>query len=171
MMKIKRKEEKRVNLTAKSWNSLHSGYTAFLANTDWYPLLVGCVSSMRHICLEDHPLHSSCIWEFKFIFFHRDLPSFHPQLYTSWKASSLAISSPEPVPTRLAKNLPHHTLDTNNSHILNMPGSTQTASCLPHPALTFLSNSFPLLRKAEGKSEIYHLSIYSNKDKHQSLLL
>lgn len=85
MMKIKRKEEKRVNLTAKSWNSLHSGYTAFLANTDWYPLLVGCVSSMRHICLEYHPLHSSCIWEFKFTFFHRDLPSFHSQLYTSCK--------------------------------------------------------------------------------------
>lgn len=100
------------------------------------------------------------------------LPASTPRCLPYVKASSLAISPPGLVPTRVTKNqlpfilCPRH---KGNSHIHTMPVSMQNALHPHQPALLPLSNYFPLLRKAEEQLETHCPSVYTIEGKNTRL--
>lgn len=123
-----------VCLTMNSWNSLWSGYAAFLANADCYPVCARCVSGTITPLSEHSPASQFLNSEVQVLCLPPWSSRLLPPCYLPYvKSSSLPISPPELAPTEMAKNLPYWTFVTKKSHILTMPVSIQTASHSPHP--------------------------------------
>lgn len=140
-MRLRRKEGKcwtSVYLAGNSWNSLCSGCCCFSGNIDWLPLPDRCASLMTYFCLRVSPHKTvSRYGSWNSSSSSMIFPASNSSCLPHIKASSLAISPPKLVPTRMAKNqLPSPcTWHRGKSNILIMPVSVKTASHTSHPSL------------------------------------
>lgn len=126
-------------LSVYRWNFLCSDSCCFSAQ-HWLmaPAYQVCLSWDTSIS-EHLPLNNFWMWMFKFILLHHDFLSFLCRYLPHVNTSSLTISPPELVATRMAKNQlpsPLCIWHGGNSNILPMSGRVQSASHPHHPALT-----------------------------------